>query len=160
MRAFRHAVLDFAVLESVAQFPQQGHARDGVGGRVDDGLRHAQDAGRRLAHDLAVSLLGQVQAVLLVLDDYQPFEPFVEVGDFVGAGDELVVVVGVRHAVQFVRPFLAGVAALGALSLVVLPADPLLELAGVELLLDHEGQPLFHRPAAALLEKPGQAISH
>jgi len=90
-----------------------------------------------------------------VLDDDQPLEPLVEIGDFVGARDELVVVVRVRHAVQLVRPFLEGLPTLGALPLVVLPADSLLELAGVELLLDHERQPLFHRPAAALLEEAG-----
>ena len=155
VRAFRHAVLLLAVLEAVAQFPQQGHARDGIGCRADDGLGHAQDAGSRFANDLAVALLRQLQAVLLVLDDDQPFEPFIEVGDLVLAGLERMVTLRVRHAVQFVRPFLAGVAALGALPLVVLPADPLLELAGVESCFDHEGQPLFHRPAAALLQEAG-----
>ena len=123
VRAFRHAIFDLAVLEAVAQFPQQRHAGNGIGGRADDGLGHPQGAGSRLAHDLAVSLLRQLQAVFLVLDDDQPFEPFIEVGDLVLAGLERMVAVRVRHTIQFMRPFLEGVAALGALPLVVLPAD-------------------------------------
>ena len=69
---------DFAVLEAVAQLAQQRHAGDGIRGRRDDGLGHAQDAGGRLADDLAVALVGQVQAVLLVLDRDQPLEPLVQ----------------------------------------------------------------------------------
>ena len=82
---------------------------------------------RRLADDLAIALVGQVQAVLLVLDRDQPLEPLVEVGHLILAWHELVVVFRVRDAVQFMRPFARVLAAHGAFLLVVLPADALLE---------------------------------
>ena len=88
-----------------------------------------------LANDLAVTLLGQAEAILLVLDDHQPLEPFVEVSHLVLARREGVVLVGVRTFI--VRPLVAGLAALGAFPRVVLPADPLLERMTVLLLLDH-----------------------
>ena len=115
-----------------------------------------QRLGDRFANDLAVALLGQVQAVLLVLDRDQPFEPFVEVGNLILARFVGMVVVRLSEAVQLVRAVLTIHPAHDAFLLIVLPADSLPHWNAVaKIVRDQEGQSFLHRLGAAFLQEAG-----